>query len=128
MPLGFESGAWLFLAAGAFVLGHLVVLAYFLRGNAGRSEPALATPPDFTAEADPGRPTDAPPESVGSGRSKRSGSDELPPIERDQVVQCPHCGVENAAEFRYCRFCVGELTGGRTVADASSASRDGQAF
>ena len=128
MPLGFESGAWLFLAAGAFVIGHLVVLAYFLRGNAGRSDPTVTTPPDFTAEADPGRPTDRSSESIGSGRSDGVASEELPPIERDEVVQCPHCGVENAAEFRFCRFCVGELTGGTTVANPGGASRDGQAF
>ena len=128
MPLGAASGTWLFLAAGAFVLGHLIVLAYFLRGNAGSSEGGVTAPPDFTAAADPGQPTDRANDAVGSGRSGATDSEELPPIEREQVVQCPHCGVENAAEFRFCRFCVGELTGGRTVADAGGASRDGQAF
>ncbi|GAB3687704.1 hypothetical protein GCM10028857_21080 [Salinarchaeum chitinilyticum] len=143
MPLGFESGVWLWVAAAAFALGHLLVLAYFVRGNGGRSGPSVDAPPEFSAEAGPGRSSDADLQASGDPDPSRShdathseansgsgdgGTEELPPIEREQVVQCPHCGVENAAEFRFCRFCVGELAGGTTLADGGGASRDGQAF
>jgi len=125
MPLGFESGVWLWVAAAAFALGHLLVLAYFVRGNAGPSGQSMGPPPELSADADPGRPTNAAGESAGTADR---GTDKLPPIESERIVQCPHCGVQNAAEFRFCRFCVGELTGGTTVSDANGASRDGQAF
>jgi hypothetical protein len=128
MPLGFDSGAWLWVAAAAFALGHLLVLAYFLRGAGRPSGPSRGSPPDLPAGTEPGRPTDASADHAGVGRGDRGSSGELPPIESERVVQCPHCGVENAAEFRFCRYCVGELSGGTTVADATGASRDGQAF
>ncbi|WP_248516717.1 zinc ribbon domain-containing protein [Salinarchaeum laminariae] len=144
MPLGLESGVWLWVAAAGFALGHLLVLAYFVRGNVGRSEPSVNAPPEFSAEAGPGQSSDAEIRGRGDGESRPTrelshgavtdgdgpsgGSGELPPIERDRIVQCPHCGVKNAAEFRFCRFCVGELMGGTTLADGSEASRDGQAF
>lgn len=120
MPLGFADGAWLYVAVAAFVVGHLAVLAYFLRAQAKRSSQSMGPPP----EARPDASSDAP----GLTRGDRRERAELPPVESEQVVQCPHCGVQNDAEFRFCRFCVGELTGGATVADPGGASRDGQAF
>jgi len=121
MPLGFEGGPWLTLALGAFVLGHLAVLLYFFRASARDPGGSIGAPP-----AEP-RPN-AEGEVVRSTRGDPNAPGDLPPVQSERVVHCPHCGVENAAEFRFCRFCVGELSDGTAVADPAGASRDGQAF
>lgn len=123
MALGFESGPWLTLALGAFVLGHLLVLAYFLRANADRSGPTVGQ-----QHADPTLDAGAETPRSRHGDVDRETPGDLPPVDSERVIQCSHCGVHNAAEYRYCRFCVGELSDGTSVADPAAASRDGQTF
>lgn len=116
MPFGLEADVWLYAAGAAFVLTHLAVLLYLARRNVETSRSSVGRAAQSGAEGS------AP--MQGEGRPARN----LPPVDGDRVVRCPHCTVENAAEFRFCRFCVGELTGGATVAASGGASRDGQAF
>lgn len=113
MPLGLEADPWLLAAAATLVVTQLVLLVHLARRNLGPSQDSIGQP----ARGDAGA------SSSGSG-----ASGDLPPIDGEEVVRCPHCSVDNLADFRFCRFCVGELTGGATVAEPSSAKKDGQAF
>lgn len=38
-------------------------------------------------------------------------------------VECPSCGTDNGTGFRYCRNCVSELPGQRSLLDRASSSR-----
>lgn len=120
MPLGFEADAWLYAAAVAFVLGHLTVLVYLVRRSVG--------PDDRASGEHPRRGVDASADAAGPGAPDARDPGELPPVEGEDVVRCPNCSVPNEATFRFCRYCVGELTGGTVVSDAGGASRDGQVF
>jgi len=119
MPLGFEADAWLYVAALAFVLGHLTVLVYLVRRSAART--GRATGPQSRKGDEAG--TDA-----ADQRPDGPAPESLPPVEGERVVRCPNCSVPNEAAFRFCRYCIGELSGGTAVSDAGGASRDGQAF
>lgn len=116
MPFGLEADVWLYAAGAAFVLTHLAVLLYLARRNLDPSRGSVGRAAQSGAEA-----------GAVATREVRPARN-LPPIDGDRIVRCPHCSVENAAEFRFCRYCVGELTGGATVSKPGSASRDGQAF
>lgn len=118
MPLGLEADAWLYAAAVAFVLGHLAVLGYLVRRSATASGPGVSQPVRGDASADAG----------GHAPADARTPEELPPVDTERVVRCPHCKVRNGAAFRFCRFCVGELTGGATVSESGGTSKDGQAF
>lgn len=114
MPLGLEADVWLYVAGATFVATHLAVLVYLARRNLGPTGDAVGQPARSGADVE--------------ARSDGAPSDDLPPIEGEAVVRCPHCSVENLADFRFCRYCVGELTGGTAVAEPSGAKKDGQAF
>ena len=116
MPQGLESDALLYAAGLAFVLTHLAVLVYLARRNVGATRGSVGPSAQGCADAPGFPPTDSVPD------------DDLPPIEGEQIVRCPHCAVDNLADFRFCRYCVGELTGGTAVVESESASKDGQAF
>lgn len=116
MPLGLEADAWLYAAGAAFVLTHLAVLVFLARRNLGPTRGSVGHPARSSADAGAGTSSDGSP------------TDELPPIDGEQVVRCPHCSVENLADFRFCRYCVGELNGGTAVTEPGAASKDGQAF
>lgn len=110
MPIGLESGPWLYAVAAAFVLGHLLVLLHMARRGVGPSR-GRRTPGRGPEGLSPeGQPTDG----GGAGQATAPPAD-LPPVDGDQVVLCPHCSVRNQAEFRFCRYCTGELSGGTTV-------------
>lgn len=116
MPLGLQADAWLFAAGAAFVLTHLAVLVYIARRNIEPSRGSV------------GRPARSGVEVGTSSASDAAPVDDLPPVEGERVVECPHCAVQNLGEYRFCRYCVGELTGGATVSGSGGTSRDGQAF
>lgn len=115
MPFGLEADAWLYAAGAAFVLTHLAVLLYLARRNLDPSRGSVGRAARSGADA-------------GASQGDAGPVEDLPPVDGEQVVRCPHCSVENSAEYRFCRYCVGELTGGATVPDSGGASRDGQAF
>lgn len=116
MPFGLQADAWLFAAGAAFVLTHLAVLVYLARRNL---EPARGSV---------GRAARSGVDVGASSAAESRPVEDLPPVEGERVVECPHCGVSNGGDFRFCRYCVGELTGGATIGDAGGTSRDGQAF
>lgn len=116
MPLGFQADAWLFAAGAAFVLTHLAVLVYLARRNVEPTQGSV------------GRAAHSSVDARASSAAEASPVDDLPPVDGEQVVECPHCSVRNLGEFRFCRYCVGELTGGATVTESGGTSRDGQAF
>jgi hypothetical protein len=77
---------------GAVLLLHLGTLVYvYLRRNGDEGSPA----PDRDGETvDRGTET-----AVDAG------------TEADETVVCTECGVRNAADYRFCRACVADLSG-----------------
>jgi hypothetical protein len=79
------------------------------------SEGAGATGSGPTPASPPGEAAD-PTDGAGDGRDP-------PPLDADgDTAVCRHCGAENRAEFRYCRWCT---RSGVVEADAGVAAGTG---
>jgi hypothetical protein len=89
---------------------HTVFAVYIYRSlSESRSDPATGE----SADGGPGGfgASDAPGEYEGADRPDAVG----PPLfdgPAEDTVRCPTCGVPNAAEFRFCRRCVSDLSSG----------------
>jgi len=94
MLTGTTGEPWLYAAAGADVVVHLAAFAWMLR----RTDASDARP-----SADPANAT---------GDVTASPPSDVDPVESDEAVVCPHCSVENDPDYRFCRYCSGELGGG----------------
>jgi hypothetical protein len=80
---------------GAVLLLHLGTLVYvYLRRSRGDGSPT----PDVEAGVDRG---------ADAGLDATAAADE-----EASTVVCDECGVQNAADYRFCRACVADLSGG----------------
>jgi hypothetical protein len=78
---------------------HTVFAVYIYRSlSESRSDPATGE----SADGGPG----------GFGASDVPGEYEGADRPAEDTVRCPTCGVPNAAEFRFCRRCVSDLSSG----------------
>jgi len=71
-----------------------------------------------TSAPSDGRDTDATPDGVDAAPSTDRHHD-APTEDAADAVQCSTCGVENDPDYRYCRYCVAELSEATTVASAA---------
>ena len=107
---------WLLAFAVAFVAIHLLGLGYllfiqrFVSDTGDRAMPAVGQGHDHRdANADVAGASAG---DTASGRSR--GNSGLPAefhadVTDGNAVECSDCGVINDRDYRYCRYCVGEL-------------------
>lgn len=54
----------------------------------------------------------------------RAPNDSVDP-DPDGTVECPECGTENHAEYRFCRACIDELPGENRVGGSMPSAPNG---
>ncbi len=100
LELGANMDPTMYAYLGGVVVAHLIIGYYLFqhyRGNVTQHNPQPQTA--------------LPAESSVS------------PLEADDIVECPHCGTANEADYRFCRACVGELgTQARTTTQTDNPS------
>ncbi|WP_424014264.1 DUF7577 domain-containing protein [Halorubrum xinjiangense] len=97
--------------------------SFAARSSGGDAEGADVGP-TLALDRDP----DADPADGTGETSDGGGGDDPPPLDADgETVVCRHCGAENRAGYRYCRWCVQSgfvdedagVTAGTAMADRS---------
>ena len=106
----------LLLYFAAFVLAHLLLFAY-LSVRADRHRQAESS--GSGAEPSP---------TAGERPPRADPPSELPAIDHEAAITCPHCGADNEPDFRYCRNCIGELRGGASFDTQNTTQQQQRPF